>query len=101
MNISDIEFRRPIKQCDPELEDVDRVKMILDAYMGGTSKALGKDNAFTRRFDEEYAQYTIDTIDNLKQKVVGGAVDEQEEKEESKEDVESPESGDADEQRTT
>ena len=101
MNISDIEFRRPIKQCDPELEDVDRIKMILDAYMGGTSKALGKDNAFTRRFDEEYAQYTIDTIDNLKQKVVGGAVDEQEEKEESKEDVESPESGDADEQRTT
>ena len=101
MNLSDIEFRRPIKQCDPELEDVDRVKMILDAYMGGTSKALGKDNAFTRRFDEEYAQYTIDTIDNLKQKVVGGAVDEQEEKEEPKEDVESPESGDADEQRTT
>ena len=43
----------------------------------------------------------FDTIDNLKQKVVGGAVDEQEEKEESKEDVESPESGDADEQRTT
>ena len=62
---------------------------------------MSKYNAFTRRFDEEYAQYTIDTIDNLKQKVVGGAVDEQEEKEESKEDVESPESGDADEQRTT
>ena len=75
--------------------------MILDAYMGGTSKALGKDNDFTRRLDEEYAQYTIDTIDNLKQKVVGGAVDEQEEKEESKEDVESPQSGDSDEQRTT
>lgn len=85
MNISDIEFRRPIKQPDPELEDVDRLKMILDAFLGGTSKAIGKDNDFTRRFDEEYAAYTIDTIDDLKNRVSANAtaVEVEEEQEES------------------
>jgi hypothetical protein len=69
MNIRDIEFRRPIKQVDPELADVDNVHMILDAFIGGTSRAIGKENEFTERFDEEYGKYTIDIIDELKGKV--------------------------------
>lgn len=99
MNLSDIEFRRPIRQCDPELEDVDRVKKILDAYLGGTSKALGKDNAFTRRFDDEYAAFTIDTIDNLKNSL--NHVDLDTNEEESDDEVDGDSDADSNDSGTT
>lgn len=66
MTVRDIEFHRPVKKVDPELEDVDNMRMILDAFLGGTSRAMGKENEFTERFDEEYGKYTIDIIDKLK-----------------------------------
>lgn len=65
MTIRDIEYHRPVKQVDKDFEDVDGVRLILDAYLGGTSRAVGKENEYTERFDKEYSQYNIDIIDSL------------------------------------
>lgn len=69
MNIRDIEYKRPIKQVDPELEDVDNIRSILLAYLGGTSRALGKENKFTEQFDETFAKYNIDIIEDIRNKI--------------------------------
>lgn len=68
MSARDIEFHRPVREPDPELQDVDNVKDIIIAMLGGTSRALGKENEFTEEFDEVYQKYSIDIIDNLKEK---------------------------------
>lgn len=69
MTIRDIEFHRPLNKADPDLEDVDNVRIMLDGFIGGTSRAIGKENEFTDRFDDVYSRYTIDIIDNLKHKM--------------------------------
>lgn len=69
MNIRDIEYKRPIKKVDPELEDVDNIRSILLAYLGGTSRALGKENKFTEQFDETFAKYNIDIIEDIRNKI--------------------------------
>ena len=68
MSARDIEFHRPVREPDPELQDVDNVKDIIIAMLGGTSRALGKENEFTEEFDDIYQKYSIDIIDNLKEK---------------------------------
>lgn len=66
MTIRDIEFKRPVHAVDPDFEDVDDVRLMVDAFLGGTSRAIGKENEFTARFDDEYSKYTIDIIEDLK-----------------------------------
>lgn len=68
MSARDIEFHRPVKEPDTELQDVDNIKDIIIAMLGGTSRALGKENEFTEEFDNIYQKYSIDIIDNLKNK---------------------------------
>lgn len=67
MLISEIEYRRPIKKVDPDFEDVDKIRDIAMAFLGGTSRAAGKENIYTQEFDKIYGKYSIDIIDNLRQ----------------------------------
>lgn len=69
MNIQDIEYKRPIKEPDPELADVDNIRAILLAYLGGTSRALGKENKFTEQFDEAYKKYNIEEIEDIRNNI--------------------------------
>lgn len=69
MNIRDIEYKRPIKEVDPELADVDNIHSILLAYLGGTSRALGKENKYTEQFDEDFKKYNIDIIEDIRNKI--------------------------------
>lgn len=69
MGIEDIENQRPIKTVDPELQDVDNIRTMIIGFAGGLSRALGKENAYTQEFDELYGEYSIDIIDELKQKL--------------------------------
>jgi hypothetical protein len=64
MTIADIEKYRPLKETLPELMDVDAFGEILDTFLGGISRTMGKENSFTKRFDEIYKDYTIDLINN-------------------------------------
>lgn len=66
MSINDIEYRRPIKEVDKDLADVDNMNTILLGYLGGTSRALGKENRFTKMFDEEYKNYSIDLVETMR-----------------------------------
>lgn len=66
MSIGDIEYRRPIKEVDKDLADVDNINSILYGYLGGTSRALGKENQFTKIFDEEYKPYSIDLVETMR-----------------------------------
>ena len=62
----DIEFRRPVKTVDPELDDVDNMKSLLYGFVGSMSRTLGKENVFTQKFDEMYSKYNIDIINDFK-----------------------------------
>jgi len=64
--IEDIEKMRPIKQVDPDFADVDDMNKLLIGFVGSTSKALGKTNYYTEKFDELYKDYTIDLIEDIK-----------------------------------
>ena len=66
MTARDIEFHRPVREPDKELNDVDNIGGILIGFLGGTSRAIGKENEFTEVFDKVYDKYTIDIIDNLR-----------------------------------
>ena len=66
MTARDIEFHRPVREPDKELNDVDNIGEILIGFLGGTSRAIGKENEFTEVFDKVYDKYTIDIIDNLR-----------------------------------
>ena len=60
-------MHRPIKTVDDDLADVDNIKMIIAAFTGNLFRALGRENAYTKRFDELYDKYSIDIINDLKQ----------------------------------
>ena len=66
MSISDIEFKRPVKTVNPELDDVDNMRDVIYGFVGALSRTLGKENAYTEKFDEIYGRYSIDIIDDLK-----------------------------------
>ena len=63
-SIEDIERFRPIKEVDPELADVDNIKPLFDAFVGCMARSLNKSNEYTKKFEEEYAKYGIDIIEN-------------------------------------
>ena len=69
--IEDIETRRPVKTVDPELGDVDNIKMLFDAFVGCTARALGKNNKYVERFEKEFEPYSIDIIENGKNNLLG------------------------------
>lgn len=62
--IEDIERFRPVKEVDSDLADVDNIKMLFDAFVGCMARSLNKSNAYTKAFEEEYAKYSIDLIEN-------------------------------------
>ena len=62
MSIKDIENRRPIIPAPPELQDVDKYNSLLRNFAGALSRTLGKENQFTRDFEEHFKDYTIDII---------------------------------------
>ena len=67
VTIKDIEDHRPIKIVDEELSDVDNIRMIIVAFAGNLFRALGRENAYTKKFDELYDKYSIDIINDLKE----------------------------------
>lgn len=67
VTIKDIEDHRPVKTVDEELSDVDNIKMIIVAFAGNLFRALGRENAYTKKFDELYDKYSIDIINDLKE----------------------------------
>lgn len=62
--IEEIEKIRPVYAPDPSLQDVDNMKNIIYGFAGGTSRALGKNNFYTKKLDEIFSDYTIDIIEN-------------------------------------
>ena len=75
MTIRDIENLRPLAKTTKELEDVDKYGELLDTFIGGISRTMGKENIFTQRFDEIYKDYTINLdafsdLDTQKEKEV-------------------------------
>lgn len=74
--IEDIERTRPIKKVDSELSDVDNIERLLIGYIGTTARALGKENYYTKKFDELYKSYSIDIIENNKNKDIISLLDE-------------------------
>ena len=68
--IEDIERMRPVFAPDADLIDVDNIEKIVVGFVGSTSRALGKNNAYTEKFDELYGPYTIDIIDKYRNDVV-------------------------------
>ena len=59
MTIREIENLRPLAKPAKELEDVDKYGELLDTFIGGISRTMGKENVFTHKFDELYKDYTI------------------------------------------
>lgn len=59
MTIREIENLRPLAKPAKELEDVDKYGELLDTFIGGISRTMGKENIFTHKFDELYKDYTI------------------------------------------
>lgn len=50
----------PIPEIDPELKDVDKIGLYIDAfYRGHTSKMLGIKNAFSNLYDKVMSKYTV------------------------------------------
>lgn len=62
MKIEDIEERRPVKPAETVLDDVDGYKNILLGFAGATSRALGKENEFTKDFDDIMGKYSLDVF---------------------------------------
>lgn len=75
MTIRDIENLRPLAKTTKDLEDVDKYGELLDTFIGGISRTMGKENIFTQRFDEIYKDYAINLdafsdLDTQKEKEV-------------------------------
>lgn len=75
MTIREIENLRPLAKTTKELEDVDKYGELLDTFIGGISRTMGKENIFTQRFDEIYKDYAINLdafsdLDTQKEKEV-------------------------------
>lgn len=54
------EETRPLPEIDPELSDVDRIGLYIDAfYRGHASKMLGIKNTFSNLYEKVMAKYTV------------------------------------------
>ena len=54
------EETRPLPEIDPELQDVDRIGLYIDAFFKGhTSKMLGIKNTFSNIYEKVMAKYTV------------------------------------------
>lgn len=54
------EDERPLPEIDPELQDVDKIGLYLDAFFRGhTSKMLGIKNAFSNIYEKVMSKYTV------------------------------------------
>lgn len=54
------EETRPLPEIDPELEDVDKIGLYIDAFFKGhTSKMLGIKNTFSNIYEKVMAKYTV------------------------------------------
>ena len=65
MCIQDIENSRPIKPVDPVLEDVDKFKKVVYAFLGALCRTLGKEGFYTHKFDELFSKHSIDLISEM------------------------------------
>jgi hypothetical protein len=70
MPISEIEFRRPIREVDEDFKDVDSMRDIIFGMTGGLCRSLGiEHNFYTEKLDEIYGRYGIEAIeDNIRAK---------------------------------
>ena len=58
--IQKYEETRPLPDIDPELEDVDKIGLYIDAFFKGhTSKMLGIKNTFSNIYEKVMAKYTV------------------------------------------
>ena len=54
------EETRPLPEIDPELQDVDKIGLYIDAFFRGhTSKMLGLKNAFSHIYERVMGKYTV------------------------------------------
>lgn len=55
------EETRPLPEIDPELQDVDKIGLYIDAfYRGHTSKMLGLKNTFSHIYEKVMKKYTVE-----------------------------------------
>lgn len=64
MEIAEIEKSRPIKPVRTELDDVDGYRKQIECFTGAMCRALGKENQFTKTFDEVMGKYKLDIFSN-------------------------------------
>lgn len=58
--IQKFEETRPLPEIDPELQDVDKIGLYIDAFFRGhTSKMLGIKNAFSHIYENVMRKYTV------------------------------------------
>lgn len=58
--IQKYEETRPLPEIDPELQDVDKIGLYIDAfYRGHAAKSLGLKNTFTQIYDKVMRKYTV------------------------------------------
>ena len=58
--IQKYEETRPLPEIDPELEDVDKIGLYIDAfYRGHASKMLGLKNRFSNIYEKVMSKYTV------------------------------------------
>lgn len=58
--IQKFEETRPLPEIDPELEDVDKIGLYIDAFFRGhTSKMLGLKNTFSHIYERVMSQFTV------------------------------------------
>lgn len=59
--IKKYEDTRPLPEIDPELEDVDKIGLYIDAfYRGHAAKMLGLKNRFTQIYERVMSKYTVE-----------------------------------------
>ncbi len=63
MWINEWEGVKPIPKADEEFCDIDNMEMIANGISGSIARTLGKENAFTKRFESDFKDYTINFDD--------------------------------------
>lgn len=79
------EHEKPIPKPDPELEDIDKIGMLIDVfYKGHLAKSLGIKGAFSQLYDRFMEKYTVhkpvqndEEQETLFNKIFGSKVDEE------------------------
>ena len=63
MWINEWEGVKPIPKADEEFCDIDNMEMIANGISGSIARTLGKENVFTKRFESDFKDYTINFDD--------------------------------------